>query len=98
MLRCDCQVTWLQQHCKREGKTTGSKVFQSVSRFLSEIVDPPSLQEIVYSNRESVKPPTYNQVEVLFLLSLLTLSLTIDKYCLLSSLGIDNLQSKLSQW
>ena len=38
MLRCYCKVAWLQQHCKREGKTKGSRIFQSVSRFLSKIV------------------------------------------------------------
>ena len=38
MLRCDCKVTWQQQHCKREGAgTKGSRMFQSVSRFLSKI-------------------------------------------------------------
>ena len=38
MLRCYCKVTWLQQHCKWEGEKKGSRIFQSVSRFLSEIV------------------------------------------------------------
>ena len=35
MMRCDCKVMWLQQHCKREGETKRIKI---VSRFLSEIV------------------------------------------------------------
>ena len=35
---CDCKVTWLQQHHKREGGTKGSKIFQSVSRYLSKSV------------------------------------------------------------
>ena len=30
MFRCDCKVTWLQQHCKREGEKKGSRIFQSV--------------------------------------------------------------------
>ena len=41
MFRCDCKVKWLRQHCKREGETKGSRIFQSVSRFLSEIVGTP---------------------------------------------------------
>ena len=46
MLRCDYNVTWPQQHCKREEEVgggggdgdKGSRIFQSVSGFLSEIV------------------------------------------------------------
>ena len=35
---CDCKVTWLQQHHKREGETKGSKIFQSVSSYFSKSV------------------------------------------------------------
>ena len=35
MLRCDFKVTWLNQHCKKGGKTTWNKN-TSASRFLNE--------------------------------------------------------------
>ena len=39
MLRCDCKVTWLEIHCKMGGGGhKGSRIFQSVSRSLPEIV------------------------------------------------------------
>ena len=47
MLGCDCKVTWLQQNCKRERGTKGSKIFQSIPRFLSKIVVFPPMSQAI---------------------------------------------------
>ena len=55
LLRCwdvNCKVAWLQQHCKREGKTEGSRIFQSVSRFLSKIATCNNLKDTKVSSQQ----------------------------------------------